>query len=110
MSLQASLHELRIILQGPVGQVRRLLQRADWNLLRALTEIAYNLVQGNVQLTKSQQAKLKRYRRFLAKLGNSKSSLASRHLLLTKTRNTPKILKDILRVVVKAVPWLKEWL
>lgn len=110
MSLQASVPLLRVLLRKSVGQVRKVLKDGDWNLLKALVEIAHNLNLGNIDLTKSQALKVKKHRRFLAKLGDTKTSLTSKHIFLTRSKNVPKILKEILKIVVKQVEWLKEWL
>lgn len=106
MSLQASLSHLKDIKSKSAKRVKLILKSADWNLLKAISEIAFNIVQGNVDLTTSFKRRLKKYARIINRLGDTRVSLAVKKKLLSSTRQ----ISTILKLMIKSVKWLNEWL
>lgn len=106
MSIQTSLNDFRVIKQGSTLRVRRVLREADWNLIKAITEIAYNIVKGNVELKRGIKKQLGKYSAAINRIADLKISYDAKKKYLLKNKQAVKILK----LMIKAVKWLNEWL
>lgn len=106
MSVRASLSHLRDIKNKSAAHIKRILKSADWNLLKALTEIAYNVLQGNVDICRSVKKRLRKYYRIINRLADQKVSLEVKKAFLIGTLN----IAGILKLLIRSVGWLKEWL
>jgi len=66
------------------------------DLTKCLTECAYNLLKGNVPLTKKQKAVLRRHRKALVQFGTERRVRKAKNLLLQRGGFLPALLAPIL--------------
>lgn len=65
------IHTLDAIARAKPAQRRDLLQRANFNLIKAIDECIENVLNGNVKLNPTQLKKLKKYKNHLRKVKRS---------------------------------------
>ena len=65
-------HFLQLLIQTTAAQRKALLHTITKQQLRALSQIAYNILKFKIQLTASEKVRLKRHRRVIYLLGNRK--------------------------------------
>ncbi len=70
-------HFLLLIVQTSPAQRKALLRTITRNQLRALSQIAHNIIKSNIRLTPAERQHLKRHRRLIYILGDRK--LGSHH-------------------------------
>jgi hypothetical protein len=75
-------------------QVKALLQTISKDQLNALTEIAFNILKGNIPLTENQKKKLRQHRPSLRILGVKKNSANRRKAVLK-----PFLVVTVLKIV-----------
>ena len=103
MSLSKSVSRLRVIKSG--RGVAAVIDSADWHLLRAITEIAYNLVKGNLEVKRGLKSKLRAHGKLINTLADTSLKLeAKRQLLQRHKRKSAKVLT----LMVRAIPWLSD--
>ena len=77
-----------------------ILKGADKDLLKCLSECAYNILQGNVTLTSAQKARLTKYKQKLRKVANRKTSLKEKQKLVQTGGFLPALLAPLLTSVI----------
>jgi hypothetical protein len=65
-------HFLKLLVGTTPGQRKALLKTITRNQVKAVCQIAYNILRFTIQLTPSEKAKLKRRRSFIYLLGSKK--------------------------------------
>ncbi len=68
-----------------------LIKEAPTALYKALTEIAYNITEENIQLTSQQKVFSKKQSQFLKRLAKATASIRSKKSLLSKPKNRKAI-------------------
>ena len=99
----ASMDRMREIARSE-ARARKVLKDADWALLKALTEVAYNVQRGNVRLTKTQQRTVNKWRQVINTLADTDVELEKKRELLAKKTSARAV-----RSLIRSVPWLREW-
>lgn len=93
-------HLLKALAKAHPHVCHVILKGADKELLKCLSECAYNILQGNVTLTKSQKARLTKYKQKLRKVANKKTSLKEKHKLVQTGGFLPALLAPLLSSVI----------
>ena len=88
---------LQLFVQTSSTQRKALLDTVTHPQLRALSEIAHNIIRGKVTLTPSDQAQLKRNRRLIHLLGDKKLGNKHKHKLV---RNKQRTLHLLIKIAV----------
>ena len=78
----------------PKSQIKAILQTVSKVQLNCLTEIAYNLLKGNISISPSHKKVLKRHAKHLRALGKPKGTLKSKKAALI-----PSLITALLRIV-----------
>ena len=82
-------HICRVILKG-----------ADKDLLKCLSECAYNILRGNVKLKPAEKARLTKYKQKLRKVSDKKTSLKEKQKLVQTGGFLPALLAPLLTSVI----------
>lgn len=101
--LDREVHFLELLRTCGRTQGQALLSTIDKSQLRALSEIAHNVIKGTIVLDVNQKKKLKRYKRIITRLGKKKNSVKDRRRALEKGLAAVVLL---LRIVGSS-PWTK---
>ena len=88
---------LQLFVQTSSTQRKALLDTVTHPQLRALSEIAHNIIRGKVTLTPSDQAQLKRNRRLIHLLGDKKLGNKHKQKLV---RNKQRTLHLLIKIAV----------
>lgn len=87
MTVGAKHHPILIALaKGDIKLQRQILRQADESLIRLISQIAANLITGNIQLNKSQKARLQKHKFILRELRHRGTSLQQKRKLLLKQK------------------------
>ena len=73
---------LEALAKGHPHLCKAFLKGADKDLLHCLSECAHNILKGNDQLTKTEKARLTKYKQKIRKVGQKKTSLKQKHSLV----------------------------
>ena len=79
---------------------RVILKRADKDLLKCLSECAYNILRGNVKLKPAEKARLTKYKQKLRKVSDKKTSLKEKQKLVQTGGFLPALLAPLLTSVI----------
>ena len=99
----------RVRRQAPVLKVlgkahphvcQAILRGADKELLKCLSECAYNILRGNVKLTPAQKARLTKYKQKLRKVADRKTNLKQKQKLVQTGGFLPALLAPLLTSVI----------
>lgn len=88
---------LRIIQKHRKDKIQFLLKAANDKVIKGIVEIAYNLLKGDIPLTKVQISKLRENKKIIKYLINKKVSLKKKRLALYEN---PDCVKVMLRIVL----------
>jgi len=90
-------HFLRVLCRHKKNTVSYLLQSANSRVIRSIIEIAYNLIKGDIPLTKNQLKLLKKEKKNIKFLISKKNTLEKkRHVMF----ENPQLVKTMLRIVL----------
>ena len=81
-SVRAQLDSLRLLSTANKKLRTAVISQADGKLIRAISEIIYNILVGTVDLTPNQFRKLKRYHRQLYELSKKTNSITKKKAIL----------------------------
>ena len=96
--VRKNLYFIQLLTKSPsVKQLRGLLQNITDEQLKALSEIAVNVLYGTIPLTKKTKEKLKPYKSFLTLLSDKKKSLKQKRFRLSAKLS---VLQLLLRTVL----------
>ena len=90
-------HFLRLFVQTNFTQRKALLDTITQPQLKALSEIAHNIILGKVTLTPLERSKLKQKRRFIHLLGNKQLGYKHKQKLVC---NKQKILTLLIKIAI----------
>jgi len=88
---------LRLVQRYRKDKIHFLLKAVDKKVVRAIVEIAYNLIKGDIPLSKFQITKLKCNKNKIKFLINKTKSLEQKRELLCEN---PELLKTMLKIVL----------
>jgi len=88
---------LKIIQRHRQDKVHYLLKAVDKKVIKAIVEIAYNLIKGDIPLSKSQISKLRCNKATIKYLINKQKSLDQKREILCEN---PKLLRYMLKIVL----------
>ena len=77
-----------------------ILKGADKDLLKCLSECAYNILRGNVKLKPAEKARLTKYKQKLRKVADKKTSLKQKQKLVQTGGFLPALLAPLLTSVI----------
>lgn len=77
-----------------------ILKNADKDLLKCLSECAYNILKGNVDLSPSEKTKLTKYKQKLRQVADKKTSLKKKHRLIQVGGFIPALLAPLLTSII----------
>ena len=80
-----------------------ILKGADKDLLKCLSECAYNILRGNVKLTAAEKARLTKYKQKLRKVSDKKTSLKKKQKLVQSGGFLPALLAPLLTSVIAPI-------
>jgi hypothetical protein len=94
-------HELRALCKCKGKKRKLLLQKASGSLIRTVSQVAKNTINGNIPLSLHQKQRLRRHKRTLRALSLKRSSLKNKRKLLIQKGGAllPLILGPILSAV-----------
>ena len=96
-------HFLRLFEQTSTAQRRALLETATKYQVKALSQIAHNIINGNVPTSSTEKQLLKKERRLLHLLGDKQLGFAHKKRLIQSKQRILHILVKIAVVYLKAV-------
>ena len=91
---------LRVLAKNDPHVCKAILRGADSDLLKCLSECAYNILRGNVKLTPAQKAKLSKYKQKLRKVGDKKTTLKQKQKVIQTGGFLPALLAPLLSSVI----------
>ena len=93
-------HTLKVLAKSKPHVCKSILKEADNDLLKCLSECAYNVLRGNVRLTKPQKTKLAKHKQKLRKVADRKTSLKLKRKLVQSGGFLPALLAPLLVSVI----------
>ena len=91
---------LKVLAKNDPHVCKAILKGADKDLVKCLSECAYNILRGNVKLTATQKTRLTKYKQKLRKVGNKKTSLKQKQKLVQTGGFLPALLAPLLTSVI----------
>ena len=81
---------------------KKIIESANRDVIKAISEISINTLNGVLKLTPSQRLKLKRYKNVMRKIGQKKIKMADRKKIIQRGRGLlPLLLKFALPMIIK---------
>ena len=102
--LKRQIWYLYLLSTAPPAQWKALLDTITNDQLRALTEVTYNVLQGNIILTEAHKKRLRQHKLFLRVLADQKESLIKKREALCRKETVVTLL------IKAAAPQLKKLL
>lgn len=93
--LEDQVHFLQLLRTTKKDQRKALLKTIDKSQLKALSEIAHNVIKGTIDLSTSDKVKLKRYKKILSILGRKSSTRRERLKALQRGTSAVVHLLDV---------------
>lgn len=91
-NLYDQLYKLQILAKAPSKKRKKMLSTSDSKLLKAITEIAFNMLRGIIKLSPIQYKKLKRYKNNLRMMAQKNIPLKKKKLIVQKGGLLPLLL------------------
>ena len=98
--IRKHVEELKYFCKGKPYICKLIIEKADNSLIKCLCECAHNILKGNIELSKKDLKKLKRYRRKLHDLVNKKVSVKRKKKILQTGGILPAILGPLLPAIL----------
>ena len=91
---------LKVLAHAKPVTCKTIMKGADKDLVHCLCECTYNILKGNVPLTKAQKAKLTRYKQDLRAVAKKTTSQKRKREILQKGGFLPALLAPLLAPVI----------
>ena len=91
---------LKVLAKADPHICQAILKGAPNDLLKCLSECAYNILRGNVKLKPAEKARLTKYKQKLRKVADEKSSLKEKQKVLQTGGFLPALLAPLLTSVI----------
>ena len=98
--VQRQAHILRALSKAHPHVCQAILKGANTDLLKCLSECAYNILRGNVKLTAVQKTRLTKYKQKLRKVADRKTSLKQKQKIVQTGGFLPALLAPLLTTVI----------
>jgi len=98
--IERNLEALKALAKANSLVQKAMISSANKDLVLTLVECATNIIRGNVDLTKSQYTRLKRYHQYLRRLVRSKTSDQEKRKILQTGGFIGALLRPLLSVVL----------
>lgn len=107
-TLQKHAELLCVLSKAKPRLVKQIISGAEPSLVKAFTECSYNLLQGNVPLTKTQLTRLRRYKAALRSLAKKNASLRTKKAILQRGGFIGALLGPVVSSIVGMLPSLAK--
>lgn len=94
-------HSFKILSEAKPAFIRAFIAKADKDLLKHFSDVALNLLKGNIQLSEQQRAELKPQKNMMKRLACCTSKEPRRRIL--QTRGQSKFVKALARLALMAL-------
>ena len=93
-------HTLKLLAKSKPHICKAIIKGSDNDLVKCLSECAYNVLRGNVAITKTQKTKLTKYKQKLRKVADKKTSLKQKRKLVQTGGFLTALLVPLLSAVI----------
>ena len=93
-------HILKALSKAHPHVCHAILRGADKDLLKCLSECAYNILRGNVKLSAAQKTRLTKYKQKLRKVADKKTSLKQKQRIAQTGGFLPALLAPLLTSII----------
>lgn len=97
---------LEVLHKAKPALVRAIIEKSDREIIYTICEICDNLLRGNIPLTESQKAKLKRYRVQIRNLAQKGGSLQKKKKIILQRGGALPILPILISALASVLPSL----
>ena len=103
-SVEKAKNTLILLAKSTPAAAKKIIENANRDVIKAISELSLNTLNGVVKLTPSQKLKLKRYKTVMRKISQKRVNIGDRKKLLQRGRGViPILLRYALPLVLKGV-------
>lgn len=103
-SVDKAKNTLILLANSTPAAAKKIIENANRDVIKAISELSLNTLNGVVKLTPSQKLKLKRYKTVMRKISQKRIKIGDRKKLLQRGRGlVPILLRYALPLVLKGV-------
>ena len=101
-SVEKAKTTLMLLANATPNAAKKIIESANRDVIKAISEISLNTLNGVLKLTPSQRLKLKRYKNVMRKISQKKIKMADRRKIIQRGRSLlPLLLRFALPLVIK---------
>ena len=103
-SVEKAKNTLILLANSTPAAAKKIIENANRDVIKAISELSLNTLNGVIKLTPSQKLKLKRYKTVMRKISQKRIKIGDRKKLLQRGRGlVPILLRYALPLVLKGV-------